>query len=120
MKFFYFSIILFTFIASFAIAQQKGVLQEGYHMPGAIYIQPSDSHTDKKSNQNSDIKNEYASEAASLKRKYDMCMSEHDRMPTPKDAFDFSKSLKNKECKNYYERYMELTARVIQLEQAGY
>ena len=47
-------------------------------------------------------------------------MTEYDRMHTPRDAFDFSKSLKHKECKSYYDSYMELTSRIIQLEQAGF
>lgn len=100
-------------------------------MPGAVYTQPSNSQANNYSqpqnskqnenyNQNSKIKQEYVSEAASSKRKYDTCMAEHDRMPTPKDAFDFSKSLKHKECKRYYDSYMELTSRIMQLEQAGY
>ena len=120
MKSLYLSIILSIFICSFAVAQQKGVLQEGYHMPGAVYTQPSTSKQNTNSNQNSEIKQQYMSEAASSKKKYDMCMTEYDRMPTPRDAFDFSKSLKHKECKSYYDSYMELTSRIIQLEQAGF
>lgn len=131
MKSLYLSIILSFFIGSFAVAQQKGVLQEGYHMPGAVYTQPSNSQTNvhsqpsnskqnADSNQNSEIKQQYMSEAASSKKKYDSCMTEYDRMPTPRDAFDFSKSLKHKECKRYYDSYMELTSRIIQLEQAGF
>lgn len=120
MKIFNLSIITLVFIVSIAMAQQNRVLKEGYHMPGVMYNQPLNSQAAVNLNENSKIKREYMSEAASLKRNYDTCMAEHDRMPTPKDPFDFSKSLKHKECKRYYDSYMDLTSRIIQLEQSGY
>lgn len=119
----FFSFILVFICISTAIAQQKGVLKEGYYLPGVNYSQPSPSQTTSNSEtkkSNSEIKQQYITESDTLKRKYDTCMTEYERIPTPTDPFDVKKSLKHKECQRYYKNYMELTSRIIQLEQAGF
>ena len=100
--------ILCVFLMSFAtfgFCQSKGVLQEGYHMPG--YFQSTTS-SNTQSTQPQQGSNEFEKEAINQKQAYDRCMYEFNSIRG--NSFDdkFNRGTKKKECDKYYERYMQL------------